>query len=91
MLTHWLFVDDLLIFTNGTLDDGRTLEDILVLYRKEIGMVINVDKLVLCFSGVEDRIIDELIDVFHFQVLDLNKGFKYLGLLLKPNSYKWQD
>lgn len=82
MLSHFLFVDDILLFTNGSLDEGRTLEDILVLYKREIRMVINVDKLVLCFNGVQIRIIDELIDVFHFWVLEFNEGFKYLGFLL---------
>lgn len=43
-LTHLLFVDDILIFLNGSVRDIIALNDILMLFCKATGMEINKDK-----------------------------------------------
>lgn len=43
-LTHLLFVDDVLIFLNGSMADSSTLHQVFELFQKETGMVINVQK-----------------------------------------------
>jgi hypothetical protein len=56
MLMHLLFVGSVFLFTNQSMAEGHALEDILNLYKKVKRMLINVEKSVLCFNGVEDRI-----------------------------------
>ena len=51
-------------------------------------MVVNVDKLVICFNGMHNRMEEELLHIFHFLDYDFSEGFEYLGFMLKPNSYK---
>lgn len=55
LLTHLLFIDDVLLFTNGSLAEGRALQEILNLYKKATGLVIDSDKSLLCFNEVENR------------------------------------
>jgi hypothetical protein len=43
-LTHLLFVDDVLIFSVGSKREDKTLNNILLLFSKEIGMKINKGK-----------------------------------------------
>lgn len=50
-------------------------------------MEINVDKLVMCFNGVPERVESDTKELYNFQTLNFNDGFKYLGYKLKPNSY----
>ena len=43
-ITHLLFVDDVLIFYSGNVQDMNTLADILALFSTATGMEINVGK-----------------------------------------------
>jgi hypothetical protein len=55
-LTRLLFMDDLLCFTNGSMLEGRVLKYILNLYCNVTRMEVNVDRSMLCFNGVPERV-----------------------------------
>jgi hypothetical protein len=59
-------VDDVLIFTNGTLVEGKSLKEILELFQLAMGMVVNEEKSVPYFNGMADRLKGELLNLFHF-------------------------
>ena len=46
-LSHILFVDDVVMMGEGTWENLRESKHILDLYKKEIGMDINVEKSIL--------------------------------------------
>jgi hypothetical protein len=51
-LSHFLFVDDILLFCNGSKRDALELKDILDLYCMAIGMKVNIGKSSISFIGV---------------------------------------
>ena len=86
-----LFVDDVLMFGEGTLNNIQNLERIIRKYQKATGMEINLEKSNLIHNNLDEDFITQaksLIPVFISQV---DEGFKYLGFHLKPNSYSTQD
>ena len=42
-------------------------------------------------NGLEGSILDQIKNIFPFEVQDLENGFKYLGHFLKPNNYLKED
>lgn len=50
-LTHLLFVDDVLIFLNGSIEDITALQNAFGLFQQATGMVINVNKSTLNTLG----------------------------------------
>lgn len=90
-LTHLLFVDDVLIFLDGSIQDSTTFHDILTLFEKAIGMVANQSKSTITLthtSPQEDRI---TLLFFHYQLHNLENSLKYLGFWIKPHSYRIAD
>lgn len=90
-VTHLLFVDDILLFRNGILEDFRCLKEILDLFLKETGLYINGKKSSLTTSGLSREEVGTIEAMLHFEVKSLQDTFKYLGFLLKPDSYLIQD
>lgn len=90
-LTHLLFVVDVLIFLDGSIQDSATFHDILTLFVKATGMVTNQSKLTITLthtSPQEDRI---TLLLFHYQYHNLKNGLKHLGFWIKPHSYRIAD
>ena len=50
-------------------------------------MEINAENFFICLSGLVKRVEQEHLNLFQFYITNFNEGFKYLGYLLKPNSY----
>ena len=73
--THILFVDDILLFTNGLVDEGNALQEIPRLYCESIQMEMHVYKSILCFNRLGDRVEHKLITLFELQSLYFNEGF----------------
>ena len=88
---HLLFVDDILIFCNGSRQDIAKLCDGLLLFKQATGMEINEQKSSITFSSMEYEEIIYFLERLPFQVLDIEEGIKYLGFLLKPNDYRKTD
>eukprot|EP00253_Pinus_taeda_P018177 PITA_18177 len=90
-ITHLLFVDDILLFTNGNLNEIRELKNILDLFMKATGMQINYRKSQLITEGLNRLEKNQISSLLPFDVLSMENPFKYLGFLLKPNAYRKQD
>jgi hypothetical protein len=90
-ISHLLFVDDILIFCDGSRQDIGKLCDGLLLFKHATGMEINKQKSSITFSSMEDEEILYFLERLPFQSLDIEEGLKYLGFLLKPNDYRKTD
>eukprot|EP00253_Pinus_taeda_P015021 PITA_15021 len=90
-ITHLLFVDDILLFTNGNLDEVKELKAILDLFMKATGMQINIRKSQCILEGFSRNERAQIAASLPFESFSMDDPFKYLGFWLKPNSYKKQD
>jgi hypothetical protein len=87
-ISHLLFVDDVLLFRDGSPHEFQALNNTLELYKVVTGMEINVSKsyLLLCFLSMDPG--HALADLLHFPCKSIDDGLKYFGFYLKHNSYK---
>eukprot|EP00253_Pinus_taeda_P018287 PITA_18287 len=90
-ITHLLFVDDILIFTNGNCSELKELKCIFDLFLKATGMQINFGKSQACIADFERRERNRMVNLFPFPIQPLEAPFKYLGFWLKPAVYKKED
>lgn len=90
-LTHLLFVDDVLIFLDGSVRDSATFHEILTLFEKATGMIVNQTKSTITLSHTTPQ--EARAAHMHFQYTphNLSDGLKYLGFQIKPNSYRIVD
>ena len=91
ILTHVLFVDDIVMVNDGSELSLSTLYEILMHFCKASGMQINVNKSSLYFSCMEDTEVIILQNIFTFPVDRIENGMKYLGFHLKPCRYLIRD
>ena len=90
-LTHLIFVDDILIFYDGSRRDVLKLFQGLVLLKRSSGMKINEEKSNITCANLETMEIAYIISRIPFQVLELNDGLKYIGFYLKPSDHRKLD
>eukprot|EP00253_Pinus_taeda_P034161 PITA_34161 len=90
-LTHLLFVDDILIFLNGSIGDTTTLQNAMLLFQQATGMKINEQKSSITSVGCSVHESVYTSQRFPFNSLSLADGIKYLGFRLKPNGYRIAD
>lgn len=90
-LTHLLFVDDVLIFLNGTMANTSTLQNVFDLFQMATGMIINVQKSTLIAIGCSQHEVYFTRHRFSFSTHPMEEGLKYLGFRLKPGGYKIAD
>lgn len=91
LLTHLLFVDDILLFCDGSRRDIKRLHRGISLFKVAIGMQVNLQKSTLSLNNLRETHIQYLISLFPLPTKELSEGLKYLGFLLKPNDYKKTD
>jgi hypothetical protein len=85
---HLLFVDDILIFCDGSRRDTNKLIEGLTLFKRDTGMLINDQKSSITFASLEDVDLRYFLSQLPFQVIELEEGLKYLIFKLKPNDYR---
>lgn len=90
-ISHLLFVDDILLFTNGNLNEIKDLKNILDLFMKAIGMQVNYRKSQLIMEDFNRHEKHLITSILPFDAYNMENPFKYLGFWLKPNAYKKQD
>ena len=90
-LTHVLFVDDVIMVTDGLKQSLSYLYEMLLNFCKSSGMQINDKKYALYHSGLDEYEIITIQNIFSFPVLPLVTGMKYLGFFLKPCRYVLKD
>jgi hypothetical protein len=91
VVTHLLFVLDIIIFYQGTTMELRSIKEILDIYCQAIGMEVNMVKSSKLFNELEDEIKTQIKYLFPINYSDLDQGIKYLGFKLEPNDYKYAD
>lgn len=87
-ITHLLFVDDILIFCDGSKRVADILSEDLTLFKIATGMRINAQKSNILFSRIGDEFIQHYLDLLPYQTQALEDSLKYLGFHLKPNDYR---
>eukprot|EP00253_Pinus_taeda_P015506 PITA_15506 len=90
-ISHLLFVDDILLFTNGSLNEVKEIKIILDLFMKATGMQINIRKSHFIMEGFSRNECSQITAILPFEVCTMASPFKYLGFWIKPNSYEKQD
>jgi hypothetical protein len=84
-------VDDILIFTSVSSSEAGTLKNILNLFSRAIGMIINEEKSTLTTNLLSYEERGLFRQLFPFSEKTLEEGLKYLGFVLKPNDYMKED
>lgn len=90
-ISHLLFVDDILIFLNGNLNEVKVLKDLIDLFLKATGLQINPRKSHFILEGFNRQETNAITDIMPFETCQMDSPFKYLGFWLKPSSYRKQD
>eukprot|EP00253_Pinus_taeda_P004333 PITA_04333 len=90
-ISHLLFVDDILIFSNGSYNELKEYKNIFDLFMKATGMQINSGKSQVCVAEYNRRECTLMSNLFPFHIQPLASPFKYLGFWLKPDAYKKED
>lgn len=90
-LTHLLFVDDVLIFLNGSLANTSSLHLAFDLSQKATGMIINVHKSTLIAIGCSQHEVFYNRHRFPFPSHPMEEGMKYLGFRVNHGGYKIVD
>lgn len=91
IITHLLFVDDVLIYLNGGIGDLTIIKNIFSLFQVATRMMVNYSKSTLTTVGCTQHEIQFSLQRFQFTLLKLEDGLRYLGYKLKPLGYKIMD
>ena len=91
VITHLLFVDDIMLFIGGSQRDITKIKAILSLFFEATGMVCNDAKSSISFMNLDNVSMDWIFSHFNFTLIDINNGIKYLGFIIKPNDYLKRD
>ena len=86
-LTHLLFVDDVILFGLGTLEEWQGYKEILRLFCSTIGMNISNEKSSFLFSEIDDETRVHIHSLLTYTMDPITVGFKYIGYRLKPLGY----
>ena len=90
-LTHLLFVDDVMIFLDGSTRDSRSFSNIITLFSSATGMLANHSKSSIILSRTTVHESQLALQLFPYSVHPLDQGLKYLGYWIKPISPKIAD
>ena len=90
-LTHLLFVDDILLFCNGSRRDVDCLHRGITLFKVTTGMQINLQKSTLSLIHLRAPDMRYMSTIFPVPATNILEGLKYLGFYLKPNDYRKSD
>jgi len=91
LISHLLFVDDVLILGSGNIDYWKALKVILSKFCEATGLSINLHKSVFIAQNIDPILRRFLLSKFKIQIESLDQGVKYLGFSLKPNCYRISD
>ena len=91
MLTHLLFVDDVILFGLGSFEEWLAFKSILDTFYEASSMSINVNKSCFLQNGMEEENLQRITDILPYRTDDFRKGFSYLGYFLKPSGYLVKD
>lgn len=88
VITHILFVDDLLLLGPGNVDEWKMFKENLDYFSNAIGIEVNHDKFIGLSSNFEEKNMESIKGIFPLNFGMLNDGLKYLGYFLTQNYYR---
>lgn len=91
MLTHLLFVDDVMIFDVGSIEEQQSCKGILDSFCQASGMLIIDRKSSLLEYGMPKEVVSHISHILPYEITSLDCGTKYLGYFLNPNNYLVSD
>jgi hypothetical protein len=91
ILSHLLFIDDVILFSERTMRECQDLKEILELFCAAIGMHINLANFNMLVSEIWEDSLDQLDVILPYAWKIINDGIKYLGFELKPNVYYFEN
>jgi len=86
-----LFVDDVLIFLNGSIGDSTVLHNIFKLFQQATGMIVNDGKSTITIFRCSQHETIYTTHRFPFSALNLEDGLKHLVFQLKHLGYRITD
>ena len=90
-ITHTLFMDNILIFGEGSYYEWNHYHSIISLFCDASGLAVNVQKSNFLYSCNDMEIRNQIASLLPYNITGLEGGFKYLSFFLKPNGYKKGD
>jgi hypothetical protein len=90
-ILHILFVDDVIIMTNATLQEWWEIDKILKSFCLASGLLINATKSTFLQAGLSEQELSPYKSLFPYNFTDLATGFKYLGFYLKTGPQRAVD
>ena len=90
-LTHLLFVDDVILFGEGIVDEWQHYKQLLDLLCYAMGMQISEEKYLFLFNAIDELTKENIAAILPYKMEPLFVGFKYLGFYLKPLGYYVND
>jgi len=90
-ILHLFFVDDVVLMSKASSGEWLEIKNILSIFCRVFGLMINWSKSIFYFAGVNGETLQTLKENFPHSFEELNKGFFYLGYLLKVDAYKSVD
>ena len=88
-VTHTLFVDDVLLFGEGSISNLEAFLALIDKYRRATRMVVNVEKSNLIHNEFLEEKIQRTRELIQYQNNPIEEGFKYLGFTSKPYYYSF--
>jgi hypothetical protein len=85
-ILHLFFVDDVLIMTRASLQEWKDINSLLKVFVRASGMEIKLSKSTFHFLGIQGDLLEKFKELFHYNFVDLNSGFQYLGYFLKSDK-----
>jgi hypothetical protein len=82
-ILHIMFVDDVLIMTKASFTEWQEIHSLLYSFCGASRLEINVNKSIFHHFSTSQILLDNLNALFHFGIMNLEEGFKYLGYFLK--------
>ena len=90
-LTNLLFVDNVVLFCIGTVDEWMAFDVILETFCAASGMFISLEKSGFLFSDLELGVQRSIHSFLPYKMEPILNGFKYLGYFIKSLGYKVKD
>jgi len=78
-IIHILFVDDILIMTNASINEWIEIEGIINFFCKAFGLKVNVQKSLALYVGLSESDLAPFWNVLPYNFTKLSTCFRYLG------------
>ena len=90
-MTHLLFIDDILIFGVGILEEWGKYHQIINVFGIASGMVVSQHKYAFLYFEVQEALLAQVTNLFPYRMDPTKIRMKYIGYFIKPNCYHIKD